>query len=466
MIAGRLIRRLFAGRQRLSLLELADGLMSERGEASGVALARELLDAYLAADEAGQLEFLTSLPQKFGIDARRIDRAIASYQANPRADTARRLHEATEPRVQELLRRLNLAPGGTAVLVRMREDVLRLASRHAELRTIDADFSHLFASWFNRGFLELRRIDWSTPAAVLEKIIRYEAVHEINSWAELRGRLEPVDRRCFAFFHPAMPDDPLIFVEVALTEEIPDRIAPLLSESHLPLNPAKARTAVFYSISNCQKGLQGISFGNFLIKQVVEELRRDLPDLRNFVTLSPVPGFAAWLQRDDAANLSDKERQTLARVQQAQWQAGAQGDKALEQVLTRQIAHYLLNTKSANGKPRDPVARFHLNNGARLERINWLADLSVKGLRDGLGFMVNYLYDLDEIEKNHEAFVHDEPIAASRAVKALARPRRGAAQSNGPSAALGQDPDRREDQGAEAGKTQANGNPDARALRR
>lgn len=398
--------------------------MSGRGEASGVAWASKLLDAYAQASEQEQLAFLQFLAEKYGVDLRRVDRAIAQYQANPRPESARKLHEAAEPRLQELLRRLNLAPGGTEVLVRMREHVLRNLPRMPELRQIDADFAHLFVSWFNRGFLELRRIDWSTPAVILERIIRYEAVHEINSWTELRGRLAPGDRRCFAFFHPTMPDEPLIFVEVALTEQMPDKIAPLLAETHVPLPAGKARTAVFYSISNCQAGLHGISFGNFLIKQVVEELRRELPDLKQFVTLSPVPGFAGWLQRDARSAMSAADQLAIAQLAQADWVLSESVTKVLQPVLTRAVAHYLLTVKHASGKPRDPVARFHLNNGARLERINWLADLSVKGLREAHGFMVNYLYDLDEIEDNHESFANNEALAASRQVRALARSRR------------------------------------------
>ncbi len=419
----RFLRRFFPV-ARQDLPTLAQGLMSGRGEASGVAWASKLLDAYAQASEQEQLAFLQFLAEKYGVDLRRVDRAIAQYQANPRPESARKLHEAAEPRLQELLRRLNLAPGGTEVLVRMREHVLRNLPRMPELRQVDADFAHLFVSWFNRGFLELRRIDWSTPAVILERIIRYEAVHEINSWTELRGRLAPGDRRCFAFFHPTMPDEPLIFVEVALTEQMPDKIAPLLAETHVPLPAGKARTAVFYSISNCQAGLHGISFGNFLIKQVVEELRRDLPDLKQFVTLSPVPGFAGWLQRDARSAMSAADQSAIAQLAQADWVLSESVTKVLQPVLTRAVAHYLLNVKHASGKPRDPVARFHLNNGARLERINWLADLSVKGLREAHGFMVNYLYDLDEIEDNHEAFANNEALAASRQVRALARSRR------------------------------------------
>ena len=421
-MATHFLSRLFVSPKE-ELGALAEALLSERGEASGVALARELLGVYTEASEDVKLQFLLLLAERFGVDAKRIESAIAQYQANPGPEQAQRLHDAAEPPLQELLRRLNLAPGGTAVLVRMREDVLRHIPRHPGLKHVDADFRHLFVSWFNRGFLVLKRIDWSTPAAILEKIIRYEAVHEINGWSELRGRLDPVDRKCFAFFHPTLVDDPLIFVEVALTRDVPRAIAPLLAESRTPIDPKRVTTAVFYSISNCQVGLQGVSFGNFLIKQVVEDLKRELPHLRTFVTLSPVPGFGAWLRRERETHelLSSADGEAFRALDQPDWHLRADAQHALQPVLSRAIGTYLLAAKHSSGKPRDPVARFHLNNGARLERVNWLGDVSPKGLREGGGFMVNYLYDLDEIEKNHEDFAHNGAIAASRQVRMLAR---------------------------------------------
>ncbi len=428
-MAPRFLRRLFSSPKE-QLGALAEALLSERGEASGVACARELLDAYASAGDEVRRQFLQLLAERFGADPQNVEKAIAAYKSDPGPEGVRQLHNAAEPRLQELLRRLNLAPGGTAILVRMREDVLRNISGNPGLSSIDSDFRHLFVSWFNRGFLVLRRIDWSTPAAILEKVIRYEAVHEINSWDELRGRLEPMDRRCFAFFHPTLIDDPLIFVEVALTRDIPSAIAPLLGVAQSPTDPKRARTAVFYSISNCQKGLQGISFGNFLIKQVVDELRRDLPDLKNFVTLSPVPGFVGWLRRDGQACLNAAERAATKVLDRPDWHMEAETEKALQPVLSRAIGIYLLTAKHSSGKPRDPVARFHLNNGARLERVNWLGDVSPKGLREGAGFMVNYLYDLGDIEKNHEDFVHEGVVAASRQVRGLQRIRRPVAEKS------------------------------------
>src|SRR6201996_999566 len=278
------------------LIELCEALLSGRGEASGTAMASEVLDRYRDLNAEERRTFFKALSQNFGPDRNRVNKAIEAWMAEPGDGNGGALHFASEPRRQELIRRLNRAPGGTADLVEMRADLLDLMNGDKQasdknLAALDRDVVHLLGSWFNRGFLVLRRIDWSTPANILEKIIRYEAVHEIGGWNDLRRRIDPIDRRCYAFFHPALVDEPLIFVEVALTEEIPNAIAPLLAEDREPVAVERARTAVFYSISNTQRGLGGISFGNFLIKQVVEELRRELPKLENFVTLSPVPGF-------------------------------------------------------------------------------------------------------------------------------------------------------------------------------
>jgi malonyl-CoA decarboxylase len=325
-----------------------------------------------------------------------------------------------------LFRRLNLAPGGTAALVRMREQLIDALDRRDDLQPLDDDFVHLFSSWFNRGFLVLRRIDWSTPASILEKIIKYEAVHEIRDWNDLRRRIEPPDRRCFAFFHPALVDDPLIFVEVALETEIPGAIAPILASGRQEfLDPQKARVAVFYSISNCQRGLAGVSFGNFLIKQVVEEICRELPKLSTFVTLSPAPNFASWLTRELANEaspaISPADRAQLALLEQPLWWTDPLAFEPLKEPLTRAAAWYYLRGKNARGLPVDAVARFHLGNGARLERINWLGDTSERAITQAHGMMVNYLYDLDEIEKNHEAYAEGRTVVASPNVQRLVK---------------------------------------------
>jgi malonyl-CoA decarboxylase len=404
------------------LIELCEALLSGRGEASGTAMAREVLDRYHHLDAAGRLAFFQTLARDYGPDREKLSHAIEIWRAQPSDDDASDLHFASEPRRQELIRRLNRAPGGTGELVAMRADLLDITKDKKHLAALDRDIVHLLSSWFNRGFLVLRRIDWSSPANILEKIIRYEAVHEIRDWDDLRRRIDPVDRRCYAFFHPALLDEPLIFVEVALTESIPGAIAPLLAEDRSPVAIERARTAVFYSISNTQRGLGGISFGNFLIKQVVEELQRELPKLDTFVTLSPVPGFMQWLKQASDVPVSDEGRALLGQLDTPGWTENAELSVQLRSIVEPLAAHYFLKARTPKGRLIDPVARFHLGNGARLERIDWLGDLSPKGLRESAGIMVNYLYRLDDIEKNHEAYANRDEIAASSAVKKLLKP--------------------------------------------
>jgi malonyl-CoA decarboxylase len=417
---------LLAGRRRPpshGLPALAEALVSGRGEALGVVLARELIENYAALPAAGRIEFLRTLAADFGPDPERLEDAIAAYRSHPDPTTVTALHAAAEPRRQELFRRLNLAQGGTERLVRMRADLLAHLSAHRELESVDADLVHLFSSWFNTGFLELRRIDWSTSARFLEKIIRYEAVHEITSWKDLRGRIEPHDRLCYAFIHPRLPDEPIIFIEVALTDEAPAAIAPLLAEDRQPFDAERAKTAVFYSTSNCQAGLKGISFGSFLIKRVVEEIRREFPAVRTFVTLSPVPGFINWLEaeRDSGSSglLPGGDRAALRRLLIPGWHERTQDLRVLRPLLTDAVARYLLLSRDRAGRPLDPVARFHLGNGALLERINWLGNPSPKGLAESAGFMVNYLYDLSRIERNHEIYAQTGRVLASHDVRRL-----------------------------------------------
>src|SRR5690349_6976875 len=316
-------RRGDASARSESLVELCEDLLSGRGEASGVALAREILGRYGELTTGPRIAFFEALAQRFGADPAHMDEAIAAWRDQPSDESAAKVHAASEPRRQELFRRINLAPGGTAALVHMREQLMDVLEHRDDLRAVDNDFVHLFSSWFNRGFLVLRRIDWSTPAIVLEKIIRYEAVHEIHDWEDLRRRIDPPDRRCFAFFHPAMVDEPLIFVEVALTRDIPAAILPILAKDREITAIDKTRTATFYSISNCQRGLAGVSFGNFLIKQVVEEVSREIPGLQTFVTLSPVTAFADWLKRERAeeksAALTEADKAALDALDRPGW---------------------------------------------------------------------------------------------------------------------------------------------------
>jgi len=404
-----------------SIEELSRALMSSRGEAAGVALARRILNAYGGLASEQRLAFFHFLNEAFTPEPEQVRAAAEQYLSDPGEQTLRALTESVEPPLQEFLRRLNMAPGATAEIVGMRTDLLGFLRDHPELQTVDANFVHLLGSWFNRGFLVLQRIDWSTPANILEKIIRYEAVHQIKDWSDLRRRLDPRDRRCYAFFHPSLIDEPLIFVQIALTSDIPGSIQDLLSEERKMNGTREPSTAVFYSISNCQKGLAGISFGNFLIKQVAADLEKEIPSLRTFVTLSPLPGFRRWLERardgHELDYLNEQQRAALDIAENDHWWSDEDSAETLRPVLLAACAHYLLLAKTSSGMPADPVARFHLGNGARLERINWLGDVSDKGLRESYGLMVNYQYVLKDIERNHEALVNQGTIAASKSAR-------------------------------------------------
>jgi malonyl-CoA decarboxylase len=418
-------RRAIAQRRSADLIELCEDLLSERGEASGVALASEILAGYAELTTGPRIAFFEALGQRFGPDPARLSAAIAAWQTNPSEEMTAEVHQASEPRRLELFRRLNLAPGGTAALVHMREQLLDALDHRDDLEAVDHAFEHLFSSWFNRGFLVLRRIDWSTPAIVLEKLIRYEAVHRIRGWDDLRRRIDPSDRRCYAFFHPALVDEPLIFVEVALTRDMSSAIEPILAVEREVVEPQRVTTAVFYSISNCQRGLTGVSFGHFLIKQVVEEIARENARLSVFVTLSPAPTFAQWLRREraveDSSALSAEDRAALANLDKPNWWQSAALTAEVEDPLLRAAAWYFVRARSKSGAPIDPVARFHLGNGARLERLNWLADASENGLEQSYGLMVNYLYELDDIEQNHEAYARSRTIVAASSVTRLVR---------------------------------------------
>ena len=394
------------------LLAKCQELLHHRGEASGLALACEVISDYQALDAANRNLFFEALGDAFDADPEGIIAAANAYKTNRSNEQLTALGKAIEaPRVK-LFRRMNMAPDATSVLVKMRGALLQLLPDRPELKRVDTDLKHQFVSWFNRGFLELRVIDWNSPAAVLERIIQYESVHAIQGWEDLRSRLRE-NRMCFAFFHPAMPDDPLVFVEVALTSGIPTAIAPLIDKTAEPANQKDLDTVVFYSISNCHPGLAGVSFGNFLIKQVVEEVGKRYPKAKRYVTLSPVPGFCKWLAAEhNSPDLDIHELRSLAKMHgtnttDPRWEA------ALEL-----CARYLVKERSQD-LALDPVARFHLGNGASLHAIHWAADLSDKGLQQSAGMMVNYLYDLDSIEENHDAYFDQSEVAISRAVARL-----------------------------------------------
>jgi len=387
--------------------ELVADLIGNRGEVRGMILARQILDRYAAMTQEEKRGFFLHLATGLDINPDRVRSTLQDYETAPSKASYRAFMAASEPPRQELVRRLNQVPGATGSLVAMRNDLLGMTREEPTLAAVDLDFRHLFSSWFNRGFLVLRPINWESPAHVLEKIIAYEAVHAIDSWDDLRRRMQPTDRRCFAFFHPAMPDEPLIFVEVALTKGVPGAISQVLTEDRDVLKAEEADTAVFYSISNCQAGLAGISFGNSLIKQVVDDLSRELPGLKTFVTLSPIPGLAAWLEEEGVSE--EAARANLAPL----------------------TARYLLQAKRPGGAPRDPVARFHLGNGAMVHAVHVEADPSANGQKQSLGAMVNYLYDLSAVAQNHERFADSHEVAAAPSVVALARAAEKAAEKAG-----------------------------------
>ena len=385
------------------------------GEVSSLVYAENLLTIIEDLDDDGFAALFTTVLSGHDIDAEALTKAAKDYTTQPSDAGLKAIANIAEPGWIELFRRLNATTNGTVRLVRLRERLLKLIRQKPEIARIDVGLVGLLRNWFNPGFLVLEPIDWSTPANILEKIIAYEAVHEITSWDDLRARLAPEDRRCFAFFHPAMPDEPLIFVEVALTTEIPRRIDDVLALQRDASKANGATTAVFYSISNCQNGLAGISFGNFLIKRVARHLRSELPNLTRFVTLSPVPGLMKWL----AVNHPDINK-IFAGADRAFWQQEASEHEA---DFIRAALQYLTKSDRADGLPNDPVARFHLGNGAFLEQLNFGGDRSAKGVAQAGGLMVNYLYDLNVVEKNHEEFNKTKTVPVSPAVRAMMKAR-------------------------------------------
>ena len=401
---GKLVERIKAGNKPASsgsLLDYAAALLSLRGRASGPALASAFFDRYEASSITARHVFLAQLHAQNPRNPAAIDAAVAAWAQDRDDKAAALLNEASESPCARLIRVLNLAPGGTRRLIAMRNDLLSAPHFSEGLRDLDREFEDAFTAWFNAGFLELRHIDWNSPAAVLERIIRYEAVHSIAGWDDLRRRVAPEDRRCYGFFHPQMADDPLIFVEVALTNALPSAIRQIIAPDRDEVDPHAASCAIFYSISNCQEGLRGIPFGNFLIKQVVGLLKAELPQLQQFATLSPVPGFAKWLAKEH-------------------------GDAPVPRgdTLRRLAAHYITTARDRRMQVQDPVGRFHLGNGARLEAVHADGDLSEKGIKQAHGIMVNYLYDLNAIEANHVRLFELGEVATSPGVQELLKPAR------------------------------------------
>ena len=389
--------------------QLCHALLSEEGTVSGQKLAEIILGRYRGFDDTAKVAFFKFLNDALDIDAEALAELAAEYAKTRSNEAFARVAQASAAKRRQLLRRLNQPTGATAVLVGMRVDLLRLMKQTPELARTDLDFVMLLRSWFNRGFLVLKQIDWDAPARLLDKIVAYEAVHEIHDLDDLRRRLSPPDRRCFAFFHPTMPDEPLIFVEVALTATIPGSVDTLLSEQRDPLLAEDARAAVFYSISNCQQGLKGISFGNLLIKQVAKELAVEFPQLTHFVTLSPIPRLNTWLESEQDDPVHGHIATTVL------------DGTATPEDTRAMAARYLVGARGDTGTPFDPVARFHLGNGAEIYDVHANADSSANGRTQSSGAMVNYHYDLAQVERNHRDFALTSKITASKTVTALAK---------------------------------------------
>ena len=419
------IRGSFAGRpvstpdvpDTARAIKLCHDLVEER-DVTGLRTASQVLGLYATFDRGDRAAFFESLVNDFSPRPELVKQAADAYSAEPTQARLIGLQQAVEAPRRELFRRLNMAPGGLAALVRMRADLLSQLDQHPHWCGIDADLSRLFKSWFNRAFLELKQIDWQTSAAILEKLIAYEAVHQIHGWHDLRRRLQ-ADRRCYGFFHHAMPDEPIIFIQVALVRGMSAGVQPLLDPKSPVADAARADCAIFYSITTCHDGLRGVSFGNLLIKQVVLELQRKLPGLKTFATLSPIPGFRRWLREQAASCQSPRLSALLARLEDPEWWIDPERSNALKQELAPLCAHYLLCAKRGK-EPVDAVARFHLGNGARLQRLNWLSDTSPAGMSRAAGLTVNYLYDPSEVERNHDAYKRDCTVVASRSFERLA----------------------------------------------
>ncbi|MDC0531148.1 malonyl-CoA decarboxylase [Alphaproteobacteria bacterium] len=393
-------------KKSITTKEFIDNVASAKGEVSALGYAELLMQHCEQLNEKELIKFFKLIRDNFEITSEELFRATEKYKLEKNSENLIQLMKVSEPKRREIFRRCNGISRGTIRLVNLRKRLLILLNKNPQLKAVDYDLVYLFKNWFNRGFLILRPINWETPAHILEKIIAYEAVHEINSWDELRSRLAPKDRRCFAFFHPAMQDEPIIFVEVALMKDTPSKIEDVLKEKRDIFEPEETSVAVFYSISNCQKGLAGISFGNFLIKQVANDLNLEFKNLKKFVTLSPVPGLRKWI-----SNKYPKFDMNLEKYKKPEQFL------KVHDTMMGYVGNYFLNSDRPDKMPNDPVARFHLGNGASLEQINYLGDTSLNGIKLSAGLMVNYLYDLDEVEQNHEQYISEKKINVSKNAK-------------------------------------------------
>ena len=388
------------GKLHKNINKAVDSVMSTTGEVSSLVYSEHLLNLIEKLDDKSLYKFLNHLLSNYDIDTKKLTKDVKNYSSEKNDKNLQKIRISSEPQWIELFRRLNSTSNGTYRLVKLREKIR--AMNKPELKAFDSGLLKLFKYWFNPSFLVLEKIDWETPANILEKIIEYEAVHQINSWDDLRARLAPADRQCFAFFHPLIPNDPLIFVEVALTTGLPESIQKIIKLEREEIDIEDANTAIFYSISNCHNGLLGISFGNFLIKKVASNLKRELPDLNQFMTLSPLPGFMKWMEEYSPISFERCSEKNC-------------GDEEL----MKNAVKYLTKSERNDGMPNDPVSRFHIGNGASLEKINLNADTSEKGMMQSFGVMANYLYDLKVVEENHENFFKSKAVPVSNKIDSL-----------------------------------------------
>ena len=401
-----------------SIISLCDDLISHKGAAFGITVARDITELYQSLSSENKLLFFKKINDKYKPSFTNVNEAIENYTKSQNENTLSDLFKVSEGKRRELFRRMNMAPNGTAIIVALREDLLKILKDNKELSALDNDLRHLFRAWFNPGFLKLAKITWDTKAAVLEKIIKYERVHQMKDMNELKRRLGE-DRRFFSYFHPALEDEPIIFVQVALTKGLGKSIQELMN----PSNDEKKTydTATFYSISNCQEGLSRVTLGNFLIKRVVYEIQEELPHIKNFGTLSPIPGFSEWFTYLEEPKiksiLANLKNQDVSFLRSQDLKLGDVRIIENKEALIKLVAHYIVNEKNQQGLPVNDVSRFHLGNGAIVEDIVINANVSEQGFKRSYGMMVNYLYELKNIEKNHEDYMNNNKVIVSDKIK-------------------------------------------------
>ena len=401
-----------------SVLSLCDDLISNKGAAFGITVARDITKHYQTLSTENKLLFFKKINEKYKPSFTKVNKAIDVYKNSQNEKNLSYLFKVSEGNRRELFRRLNMAPNGTSIIIDLREDLLKILNKNSELRALDDDLRHLFRAWFNPGFLKLEKITWNTKAAILERIIKYERVHQMKDMNELKRRLGE-DRRFFSYFHPALEDEPIIFVQVALTHGLGKSIQELMKPSNKDLT--KHDTATFYSISNCQEGLSRVTLGNFLIKRVIYEIQEELPHIKNFGTLSPIPGLVEWfsyLEENKIKNiLGDLTDQNLSFLKSKDLKIGDNRIIKNKNALIKLVTHYIVNEKNEKGLPINDVSRFHLGNGAIIDDIIINANISETGFKRSFGVMVNYLYELNNIEKNHENYMNNKKVIFSDKLK-------------------------------------------------